>query len=76
MNRKFTKQKAENFMSCYVFTIMIMWSRKWQPTPIFLPGEFQGQRRLVGYNPWGRKESDTDTTEHYDNNHFKALPLP
>ena len=29
------------------------------PTPIFLPGEFHGQRRLVGYNPWGCKESDT-----------------
>ena len=34
-------------MSCYVFTIMIMWSRKWQPTPIFLPGESHGQRGLV-----------------------------
>ena len=28
------------------------------PTPVFLPGEFYGQRRLVGYSPWGRKESD------------------
>ena len=33
--------------------------RKWQPTPVFLPGEFHGQRNLVGYSPWGRKESDT-----------------
>ena len=33
--------------------------RKWQPTPVFLPGEFHGQRSLVGYSPWGRKESDT-----------------
>ena len=32
--------------------------KKWQPTPVFLPGEFHGQRRLVGYSPWGRKESD------------------
>ena len=31
----------------------------WQPTPIFLPGEFQGQRSLAGYSPWGHKESDT-----------------
>ena len=30
----------------------------WQPTPVFLPGEFNGQRSLVGYSPWGRKESD------------------
>ena len=31
----------------------------WQPTPVFLPGESQGQRSLVGYSPWRRKESDT-----------------
>ena len=31
----------------------ISWSRKWQPTPVFLPGKFNGQRSLVGYNPWG-----------------------
>ena len=30
-----------------------------QPTPVFLPGEFHGQRSLAGYNPWGPKESDT-----------------
>ena len=29
------------------------------PTPVFLPGESHGQRNLVGYSPWGRKESDT-----------------
>ena len=34
-------------------------SRKWQPTPVFLPGKSYGQRSLVGYNPWGHKESDT-----------------
>ena len=34
------------------------WRRKWQPTPVFLPGEFHGQRSLARYNPWGRKESD------------------
>ena len=32
--------------------------RKWQPTPVFLPVEFHGQRSLVGYSPWGHKESD------------------
>ena len=36
----------------------IPWSRKWQPTPVFLPGEFHGQRSLAGYSPRGRKESD------------------
>ena len=34
----------------------IPWRRKWQPTPVFLPGKFHGQRSLVGYNPWSRKE--------------------
>ena len=38
------------------------WRREWQPTPVFLPGEFQGQRSLARYSPWGHKESDT--TEH------------
>ena len=32
---------------------------KWQPTPVFLPGKPYGQRGLVGYSPWGHKESDT-----------------
>ena len=35
------------------------WRREWLPTPIFLPGEFKGQRSLAGYSPRGRKESDT-----------------
>jgi len=33
--------------------------RKWQPTPVFLPGESCGQRRLAGYSPWGCKEPNT-----------------
>ena len=33
-------------------------SVKWQPTPIFLPGKFYGQRSLGGYSTWGHKESD------------------
>ena len=36
----------------------IPWRRAWQPTPILLPGESHGQRSLVGYSPWGCKESD------------------
>ena len=35
------------------------WRRAWKPTPIFLPGESHGQRRLAGCSPWGHKESDT-----------------
>ena len=34
----------------------IHWRRKWQPTPVFLPGESHGQRNLAGYSPWGCKE--------------------
>ena len=34
------------------------WKRKWQPTPVFLPGKSHGQRSLVGYCPWGCKELD------------------
>ena len=37
----------------------ISWRRKWQLTPVFLPGESPGQRSLIGYSPWGRTESDT-----------------
>ena len=37
----------------------IPWRRKCLLTLVFLPGEFHGQRSLVGYSPWGRKESDT-----------------
>ena len=35
------------------------WRSKWQPTLVFLLGEFHGQRCLEGYSPWGLKESDT-----------------
>ena len=40
----------------------ILWSRKWQPPPVFLPGESHGQMSQAGYSPWGHKESDK--TEH------------
>ena len=36
----------------------IPWGREWLPTLVFLPRESNGQRKLVGYSPWGRKESD------------------
>ena len=37
----------------------IPWRKKWLSTPVFLLGESHGQRSLVGYSPWGHKESDT-----------------
>ena len=45
----------------------IPWKRKWQPTPVFLPGEFHGQRSQVGCSPWGHKE--LDTTEQLTHTH-------
>ena len=44
--------------SLSLFTFM-HWRRKWQPTPVFLPGKSQGWRSLVGCHLWGRTESDT-----------------
>ena len=43
----------------------IPWGRAWQPTPVFLPGESHGQRRLMGYSQWSHTESDrTEATLH------------
>ena len=44
----------------------IPWSRKWQPSPVFLSGTSHGQRSLVDYSPWITKESDT--TEQLNTN--------
>ena len=38
------------------------WGRKWQPTPVFLPGKSHGRRSLAGYSPWGHKELDMTET--------------
>ena len=43
----------------------IPWRRKWQPTPVFLPGKSHGPRSLIDYRPWGRKESDTTERLHF-----------
>ena len=50
--------KSRTRLSDFTFTFM-HWRRKWQPTPVFLPGESQGRRSLVGCCLWGRTESDT-----------------
>ena len=46
------------------WTGKIPWRRKWQPTPVFLPGESRGQRSLAGCSPWGRLELDTPEHTH------------
>ena len=44
--------------------VLIQYRRKWQPTPVFLPGESQGRQRLVGCRLWGCTESDmTEATQ-------------
>ena len=50
----------------------IPWRRKWQPTPVFLPGEAHGRRSLVGYSLPGSKESDTTERLHF-HFHLKTL---
>ena len=42
----------------------IPWRKAWQPTPVFFPGKFHGQRGLVGYSPWGCKELDMTERTH------------
>ena len=51
----------------------ITWRRKWQPTPVFLPGRSYEQRSLAGYSPWGHKESDT--TWWLNNNSMACMVL-
>ena len=49
----------------------ISWKREWQPAPVLLLRESQGQRSLVGYSPWGHKESDmTEVTWHSTAQHM------
>ena len=57
------REFQKNIYFCFIDCAKAFdWGRKWQPTPVLLPGESHGQRSVVGYSPWGHKESDT--TEH------------
>ena len=48
----------------------MVWRRKWQPTPVVLPGESHGWRSLVGCSPWGRTELDTtEATQQQQQQH-------
>ena len=46
------------------YNLVSFWRRKWQPTPVFLPGKSHGWRSLAGYSPWDHKESDTTEWLH------------
>ena len=54
----------------------IPWSWKWPPTPVFLLGNFHGQRSLVGYSPWGCEVLDTTEQVSYQalQGHQNILP--
>ena len=63
-NQRFCPFWELGFLSFYYWDVGVLftfmhWRRKWQPTPVFLPGESQGQRSLVGCRLWGHTESDT-----------------
>ena len=46
-------------VNCLYSICILFRTIKWQPIPVFLPGKSHGRRNLVGYSPWGHKESDT-----------------
>ena len=63
-------QKPERKGKCkknraFIENTVIHWRRKWQPTPVLLPGESHGWRSPVGYSPWGHKESGTTERLHF-----------
>ena len=55
-------EKPSGLLSLFTF---MHWRRKWQPTPVFLPGKSHGRRSLVGCSPWGHEESDTTERLHF-----------
>ena len=58
------KRNRTNRIPVIMYIYTYIWRRKWQPTPVFLPGESQGQRSLVGCHLWGHTESDiTEATQ-------------
>jgi len=52
------REESDMTEQLHFFTFM-HWKRQWQPTPVFLPGESQGRRSLVGCRLWGCTESNT-----------------
>jgi len=58
--RMYVKNRCRRHKSCRFNLWMwkIPWRRKWQPTPVFLPGKSHGEWNLVSYSLWGHKDSD------------------
>ena len=59
MTHAFILVKIYTFWLNICISILYWWRRQWHPTPALLPGKSHGQKSLVGYSPWGRKELDT-----------------
>ena len=55
--------------SIFTFFYDGAWRRRWHPTPALLPGKSHGQRSLIGYSPWGHKESGTTERLHFTSLH-------
>ena len=68
-NTSFSGSSAGKESACDTETWVrkIPWRREWLPTPVFLPGEFHGQRSLVGYSPWHRRVGHERLSLHLEN---------
>ena len=66
------KRNAKRQNDCLRRPYKWLWRRKWQPTPVPLPGKSDGRRSLVGYSPWGHKELDMTERLHF-HFHYKWL---
>ena len=69
-NHKIMWPSTQNLPSYEIITKyygfrLYAWRRQWQPTSVLLPGKSHGQRSLVGFSPWGRKESDVTERLHF-----------
>ena len=65
-----SRTRLSDFLSLFTF---MHWRRKWQPTPVFLPGEPQGWGSLVGFRWWGRTESDTTEVTQQQQQQYLAV---
>ena len=54
-----TSQERGGISRWFGYYSCLIWRRRWQPTPVLLPGKSHGRRSLVSCSPWGREESDT-----------------
>ena len=65
---------------CFFLSRVDFWRRPWQPSPVFLPGESDGQRSLAGYSSWGHQESIRAETDYHtytcNNQLVLSGPLP